>query len=83
MDTNVKWYDALQLGASLCFSSISDACSHFSVSSDFLVTPNSCCTHFVLVSPLGCWWKPACKSSLCVNCFYLLDCICNCKVIGC
>ena len=54
MDTNVKWYDALQLGVSLCFSSISDACSHISVSSDLLVTPNSCCTHFVLVSPLGC-----------------------------
>ena len=53
MDTNVKWYDALQLGVSLCFSHISDACPQISVSSDLLVTPNSFCTHFVLVSPLG------------------------------
>ena len=54
MDTNVKWYDALQLAVSLCFSHISDACPHISVSSDLLVTLNSCCTHFVLVSPVGC-----------------------------
>lgn len=47
MDTNVKWYDALQSQVSLRFGYISDACRYISESSDLLATPNSCHMHTV------------------------------------
>ena len=47
MDTDVKWYDALQPQVNMCFDYISDACRYTSESSDLLATPKSCHVHAV------------------------------------
>ena len=67
MDTNVKWYDALQLRVSLCLRTSLMLAHTFLYLLTCLPIQNSCLIHSVLLSALGCKWNAACTSSLCAT----------------